>query len=95
MDAPVCARVFDYKFSTARRAGASTEEANGMKFSGGAADGKLCGFGYGLPLARVHARLFGGDLAVVSSPGNGTEVALTLAADAAEARENLGGRARR
>ena len=45
MDGDVCSRVFDYKFSTAREKGASTEEANGMKFSGGAAQGKLCGFG--------------------------------------------------
>lgn len=45
----------------------------------------LAGFGYGLPLSRLFARYFGGDLQVVSMEGYGTDAFIFLkrAADAA------------
>jgi pyruvate dehydrogenase kinase 2/3/4 len=38
----------------------------------------LAGYGYGLPMSRIHARLFGGDLLVQSVEGYGTEAYLFL-----------------
>ena len=36
------------------------------------------GYGYGLPISRLYARYFGGDLQVVSMEGYGTDVYLHL-----------------
>jgi len=36
------------------------------------------GFGYGLPLSRLHARYFGGDLEVISMDGFGTDSYVVL-----------------
>ncbi|KAJ1916381.1 [Pyruvate dehydrogenase (acetyl-transferring)] kinase isozyme 2 [Mycoemilia scoparia] len=38
----------------------------------------LAGFGYGLPLSRLYARYFGGDLRLVSMEGRGTDAYLHL-----------------
>mmetsp|Transcript_8951 Transcript_8951/g.18016 ORF Transcript_8951/g.18016 Transcript_8951/m.18016 type:complete len:379 (-) Transcript_8951:160-1296(-) len=38
----------------------------------------IAGFGYGLPLSRLHARYFGGDLQVLSMEGYGTDTFLYL-----------------
>lgn len=38
----------------------------------------MAGFGYGLPLARLYARYFGGDLKLISMEGYGTDVYLSL-----------------
>lgn len=38
----------------------------------------LTGFGYGLPLSRLYARYFGGDLRIVSMEGFGTDAYLHL-----------------
>lgn len=38
----------------------------------------MAGFGYGLPLARLYARYFGGDLKLISMEGYGTDVYLHL-----------------
>ncbi|KAL6764791.1 pyruvate dehydrogenase kinase-like protein [Haematococcus lacustris] len=44
------------------------------------ADGRfrMAGLGFGLPLSRLHARYFGGDLVVQVIPGYGTDCYLTL-----------------
>jgi pyruvate dehydrogenase kinase 2/3/4 len=38
----------------------------------------LAGFGYGLPLSRLYARYFGGDLKLISMDGHGTDAYLLL-----------------
>lgn len=38
----------------------------------------LAGYGYGLPMSRIHARLFGGDLTLQSVEGYGTDAYLFL-----------------
>merc|ERR1712087_908510 len=38
----------------------------------------IAGFGYGLPLSRLYARYFGGDLEVISMDGYGTDTFVYL-----------------
>lgn len=38
----------------------------------------LAGYGYGLPISRLYARYFGGDLQVMSMDGYGTDAYLHL-----------------
>lgn len=38
----------------------------------------MAGFAHGLPLSRIHARAFGGDLQVMSMQGHGTDVYIYL-----------------
>jgi pyruvate dehydrogenase kinase 2/3/4 len=38
----------------------------------------IAGFGYGLPLSRLYARYFGGDLSIMSMDGWGTDAYLYL-----------------
>lgn len=47
----------------------------------------LAGFGFGLPLSRVYARYFGGDLQVISTERFGTDAYVYLKRVAAEAGE--------
>lgn len=37
-----------------------------------------CSYGYGLPISRLYARYFGGDLAIISMEGYGTDAYLHL-----------------
>lgn len=65
-------RIFSYFFTTAAPAFSSLTAAD---FS---VDTPLAGLGYGLPLSRVFARYFGGDLQVISMEGYGTDAYLHL-----------------
>jgi pyruvate dehydrogenase kinase 2/3/4 len=38
----------------------------------------LAGYGYGLPVSRLYARYFGGDLQIISMEGYGTDAYLHL-----------------
>lgn len=51
---------------------------NDDKLGSGLTDAPLAGFGYGLPLSRLFARYFDGDLQLISMHGYGTDAFLWL-----------------
>lgn len=70
--------LFNYMYSTAPK------PMEGEQLSGSA---PLAGYGYGLPLSRLYARYFQGDLIINSTDGLGTDAYIylkTLSSDAAE-----------
>lgn len=68
-------RIFNYLFTTAAPAFQSQllEEMESFGKSS-----PLAGLGYGLPIARLYARYFGGDLRIMSVEGYGTDAYLTI-----------------
>lgn len=70
-------KLFQYMYSTAPR----------PQYTGH--DSPLAGYGYGLPLSRLYARYFQGDLVVSSMEGYGTDVYLYLKVNSSEANECL------
>ena len=66
-------KIWTYLYSTA------LSPLDDMEDSGDA-DGPavLAGYGYGLPLSRLYARYFGGDLQIISMEGYGTDAYLHL-----------------
>ncbi|KAF8047346.1 hypothetical protein N665_3081s0004 [Sinapis alba] len=66
-------KIFTYLYSTARN---PLEEDVDL----GTADVPLtmAGYGYGLPISRLYARYFGGDLQIISMEGYGTDAYLHL-----------------
>jgi len=65
-------RIWTYLYTTARSPLDDTDE------DGGQAPTVLAGYGYGLPISRLYARYFGGDLQVISMQGYGTDAYLHL-----------------
>ncbi|KAL4203019.1 hypothetical protein AMTRI_Chr02g224140 [Amborella trichopoda] len=63
-------KIFTYLYSTAR---SPLEED--MNTTSGAT---MAGYGYGLPISRLYARYFGGDLQIISMEGYGTDAYLHL-----------------
>lgn len=65
--------IWTYLYSTAK-------QPVQMEQVGDAADGPvvLAGYGYGLPISRLYARYFGGDLQIISMEGYGTDAYLHL-----------------
>jgi len=64
---------------------------NGGSFGGGISAGTLPmhGLGYGLPLSRLYARYFKGDIKISSVHGYGTDVYVYLQSLSHLAQENL------
>lgn len=70
--------LFQYMYSTAPQPSAS-----------GLNSAPLAGYGYGLPLSRLYARYFRGDLILTSCEGYGTDALIYLKALSNEANEML------
>ncbi|KAI8807936.1 mitochondrial branched-chain alpha-ketoacid dehydrogenase kinase-domain-containing protein [Cladochytrium replicatum] len=64
--------IWTYMYTTAERP-AIEDDFNKSDFKA-----PLAGFGYGLPLSRLYARYFGGDLRLISMEGYGTDAYLHL-----------------
>lgn len=69
--------VWRYSYSTVgSEEGIMDEDEDGMK--GGTVRAPMAGYGYGLPLSRLYARYFGGDLRLESREGHGTDATIIL-----------------
>lgn len=66
-------RIWTYLYSTAKHTVSmeSVEDAGGGPVV-------LAGYGYGLPISRLYAKYFGGDLQIISMEGYGTDAYLHL-----------------
>ncbi|TXG71494.1 hypothetical protein EZV62_000073 [Acer yangbiense] len=65
-------KIFTYLYSTARN---PLDE----NYDLGTADNvTMAGYGYGLPISRLYAQYFGGDLQIISMEGYGTDAYLHL-----------------
>ncbi|XP_077336894.1 pyruvate dehydrogenase kinase, isozyme 3 [Lithobates pipiens] len=71
-------RLFNYMYSTAPRPSLEPSRA-----------APLAGFGYGLPISRLYARYFQGDLKLYSMEGVGTDAVIYLKAVSGESFERL------
>ncbi|XP_078714396.1 pyruvate dehydrogenase (acetyl-transferring) kinase isozyme 2, mitochondrial-like isoform X1 [Lampetra fluviatilis] len=71
-------RLFNYMYSTAPRPHIDTARA-----------APLAGFGYGLPISRLYARYFQGDIQLYSMEGYGTDAVIYLKALSSESVERL------
>ncbi|KAI7809070.1 pyruvate dehydrogenase (acetyl-transferring) kinase isozyme 1, mitochondrial [Triplophysa rosa] len=71
-------RLFTYTYSTAPRPQMDTSRAT-----------PLAGFGYGLPISRLYARYFQGDLKLHSMEGYGTDAVIYIRALSTESIERL------
>ncbi|CAB1316052.1 unnamed protein product [Coregonus sp. 'balchen'] len=74
-------KLFSYMYSTAPTP--SLEPGNGTQAA------PLAGFGYGLPISRLYARYFQGDLNLYSMEGVGTDTVIYLKALSSESFERL------
>eukprot|EP01026_Neomeris_dumetosa_P050085 TRINITY_DN4383_c0_g1_i1.p1 TRINITY_DN4383_c0_g1~~TRINITY_DN4383_c0_g1_i1.p1 ORF type:complete len:452 (-),score=44.13 TRINITY_DN4383_c0_g1_i1:444-1619(-) len=66
-------KIWTYLYSTAKNPLPPDDEAGDE-----AGPAVLAGYGYGLPLSRLYARYFGGDLQIISMEGYGTDAYLHL-----------------
>lgn len=65
-------RIFTYLYSTAKN---PLDEQSDL---GTANVATMAGYGYGLPISRLYARYFGGDMQIISMEGYGTDAYLHL-----------------
>jgi pyruvate dehydrogenase kinase 2/3/4 len=74
--------VWTYLHSTAPSPGRMNRDVGSTAYAGGqgmsCSTAPLAGFGVGLPLSRLYARYFGGDLQLLSMDGFGTDAFLHL-----------------
>ncbi|KAH0730149.1 pyruvate dehydrogenase (acetyl-transferring) kinase, mitochondrial [Solanum tuberosum] len=68
-------KIFTYLYSTARN---PLDEHSDLDTIDLATVSTLAGYGYGLPISRLYARYFGGDLQIISMEGYGTDAYLHL-----------------
>lgn len=61
-------KIFTYLYSTARN---PLDEHSDLETTDVATLSTLAGYGYGLPISRLYARYFGGDLQIISMEGYG------------------------
>eukprot|EP01136_Pigoraptor_vietnamica_P044353 Opistho-1_new@20993 len=76
-------QIFTYLYTTATPPPIEGDASTDMNHA------PLAGFGYGLPLSRLYARYFGGDLNLISMEGHGTDAYIYLKVVASEAGEVL------
>lgn len=69
-------RIWTYLYSTARSPLDDMDNDDTTEGSDGPS--VLAGYGYGLPISRLYARYFGGDLQIISMEGYGTDAYLHL-----------------
>ena len=68
-------KIWTYLYTTAK---SPLDEMDKNDTEGADGPAVLAGYGYGLPLSRLYARYFGGDLAIISMEGYGTDAYLHL-----------------
>lgn len=66
-------KIMSYTFTSAGKSAIETASEDGV-----VEPTLLAGYGYGLPMSRIHARLFGGDVTLQSVEGYGTDAYLFL-----------------
>ena len=81
----VAENVFLYLYTSASRVKLSDGDMGGTTST----STPMHGLGYGLPLSRLYARYFGGDIKVASCDGYGTDTFIYLRALESDARETL------
>jgi len=84
-------KIFNYMYSTASDSVRYADGKSGSSFGVGLSSEALPmhGLGYGLPLSRLYARYFKGDIKVASMDGFGTDVHVYLQRLSHMAQENL------
>eukprot|EP00092_Neocalanus_flemingeri_P040770 GFUD01044386.1.p1 GENE.GFUD01044386.1~~GFUD01044386.1.p1 ORF type:complete len:573 (+),score=88.69 GFUD01044386.1:101-1720(+) len=81
----VAENIFLYLYTSATRVKLSDADMGGTTST----STPMHGLGYGLPLSRLYARYFGGDMKVASVDGYGTDTYIYLKALESDARETL------
>ena len=71
-------KVFAYAYTTVKTPPAVTSSGASSPQMAGLTHVPMAGYGYGLPLSRLYAHTFGGDLVVISLDGHGTDAFLFL-----------------
>lgn len=73
----VIKKIFAYSYTTVKNPPDLIDDTQAPQLAG-LTNVPMAGYGYGLPLSRLYAHAFGGDLVVVSMHGRGTDAFLYL-----------------